>query len=354
MVGSPRRVSVYVALLATLSALVFLDFVRPTVGRHAGINAYGRAKFLDMVEGRAWRPFVYRVLLPTSVRVAASVAPPTVRQACTDMVEGHRMLGRAFDVCGWETKAAFEYTFASLLMLLCFLGFGHFAAVFTEQALSLSPRISTRSLLAAAALLGVPPFFRYTSFPYDPPQLFLFTLGLSFLAARRSTPFIAVFVLLCLNKETAVLLIPVYALVFAKGGLPRRQYWTTLAGLAVVYAAITVAIRLAFVDNPGSPFERHLGHNLKLLSDGWTFVDLFVGMGLAGLVFARWMDKPALLRDSLLLVLLPLVALTFWLGFMDEWRDYYEAYPIIFALATHTVMGLMDALGCGCRDGKRP
>jgi hypothetical protein len=36
-------------------------------------------------------------------------------------------------------------------------------------------------------------------------------------------------------------------------------------------------------------------------------------------------------------MLAPLLGLTLFLGFIDEWRDYFEVYPVLVLLAAHTV-----------------
>lgn len=50
----------------------------------------------------------------------------------------------------------------------------------------------------------------------------------------------------------------------------------------------------------------------------------------------RWSAKPAFLRHSLWIVP-PLVVLTLLLGYLDELRDYDEAYPIVLLLLLHSI-----------------
>ena len=71
-----------------------------------------------------------------------------------------------------------------------------------------------------------------------------------------------------------------------------------------------------------------------------AFVALLVpALVLALLFFARLPEKPLLLRHGL--VLLPiLLGLTTVLGYFDEWRDYYEAYPIVVLLAFGNIAAL--------------
>lgn len=333
----------YLMILLLLSGLVLVSFLRPT-RQHMGINQYDRVQFLDVVEGKAHRPFVYRTLLPTTVRIVSRAVPESYHRACADLVEQRDLARKAFSLFRWESRAALQYLLASVLMLLSFMGFAHFAAKLTERLCDVPATTGARLLLVMGALAGLPAFFRYVSYVYDPAQLFLFTLALYLLAAHRIWPFCLAFVACCLNKETAVLLIPLFALEFHDRSPSRRRYWFSVAGLIVVYVGIKSALTWYFRGNPGSFVEFHLAHNLQWLTSGWNFTDLLVFLGLSALVVYRWRDKSAFLRRSLLCVLPPLVSLALFLGFIDEWRGYYEAYPIIYAMLVDSLLRLRASL----------
>jgi hypothetical protein len=53
------------------------------------------------------------------------------------------------------------------------------------------------------------------------------------------------------------------------------------------------------------------------------------------MVSHRWFEKPLFLRHSLW-ILPVLVATCFFFGWLDELRDYYEAYPIVFLLMIYS------------------
>jgi hypothetical protein len=347
---APGRIA-YLCMLAALSGLVLASFVYPSK-RHAGINSGERVRWTRMVEGSASRPYVCRVLLPMTVRVVTAVVPDRFRRACADVAQRNRLAGKVFHELGWESAAAFEFLLAACLMFLCFAGFGHCAARLTLRLCDLPDTTPARAWLAAGALLGLPAFFRYTSYPYDPPQVFLFTLALLLLARHRTGSFFAVFLACCLNKETAVLLIPLYGLEYSRRheGVSWRHL-TAILGLAVVYAGTQLTIGAAFRSNPGPAVEYHLGHNLRWLMAGWTFTDLLVFATLGWLVSFRWREKPAFLRRALLCVLPPLLMLALFLGYADEWRGYYEAYPILFGLIVHSLTRLDARLRGGPSDG---
>lgn len=270
------------------------------------------------------------------------------------MVERHGITSRAFRIFGWETRAAFQYLLASVLMFLSFVGFGHYTAKLTERFCELPETATGRLLLITGVLMGLPPFFRYVSYPYDPPQLFLFTLALYLSTVQRTRAFFVAFVACCLNKETALLLIPLYGLAIHGHCASPRRYWSTVLGLIAVYVSIKSALTWAFRSNPGSLVEFHLAHNVEWLTSGWTFTDLVVLSGIATLVLFRWSEKPILLRRSFLCVFLPLGALAVFLEHVDEWRGYYEAYPLAFALAVESVLRFDNAVKPGRQGAQQP
>jgi hypothetical protein len=200
----------------------------------------------------------------------------------------------------------------------------------------------TRAFLGGLALIGLPPFFISTSFIYDPTQLFLYAAALYFLAVRQMDRFIAIFILCCLNKETAILLIPVAA-VALRNHLPGRRYAALIASLTLCYCAIQISLAAAFRSNPGSTVEFHLlDRNVHMLTRAWKLHELAASAAAAGLLFYRWSEKPRFLKMSLLIIFTPLIILSFFLGYIDEWRGYFEAYPVALALAADTIrrMGL--------------
>jgi hypothetical protein len=64
---------------------------------------------------------------------------------------------------------------------------------------------------------------------------------------------------------------------------------------------------------------------------------------LGALAAVGWRAKDAFLRRGFLLVLLPLVLLSFAFGYVDEIRGYYEAWALLLLLAVPTVTALLGA-----------
>ena len=61
---------VYRIIIAAISLYVLIAFVKLPP-----INGDEQSMFSEMVYGTAWKPFAYRTLLPTSVRIISEVIP---------------------------------------------------------------------------------------------------------------------------------------------------------------------------------------------------------------------------------------------------------------------------------------
>jgi hypothetical protein len=170
----------------------------------------------------------------------------------------------------------------------------------------------------------------------------LFTLALYGLAQAKLWAFWLGFGLGCINKETAVLLIPI-ALWTYYGIIPRRHYVTLLLSLIGVFIAIKGTLTLLFRSNPGEMVEWHLwDHNLIWFKESLGYTHVILGTILLGLFFYRWNEKNILLRRAFLCTAPILVILTLFLGYIDEWRDYYEVYPVGFALTVDSLRRLKN------------
>ncbi|MDH7515148.1 MAG: hypothetical protein QHI48_04650 [Bacteroidota bacterium] len=305
-----------------------------------GINQYYKAKFLAMVNGEAHRPFVCRALLPWTVKAVSSVAPTDWKQSLAVLAHSNDVVRRAFVAFRWESDAAFEYATASLLMFLCFAGFGRVAVKLIAGTCGISAERAVGVVLLAFALGLLPVLFRYVSYIYDPPQLFLFTAGLYALFERRGWMFFFVFALCSINKETALLLIPLFAVAY-RGKFSEKRYLSVILILAAVYSLIRGLIFLAFRNNPGAAVEFHFHRNLIFLKTAWMPASLVLS-ALLVLIFHDWDRKPPFLKYSLPIVLGTLGTFSLFFGFIDEWRGYYEAYPLMLASSVHSFLALKE------------
>lgn len=316
-----------------LAVIVFLRFIT-----YPQINGYYRAMFPDMIHGRAYRPFVTRALLPALVRWTTAILPSEWK---SDIIASDFRLAHS-----WELEFLPEYIIASVWMYLSLTGF-FFALVYLLKGLYTIPQVFL-DIISIAALGVLPVFFSYYSYIYDPPLLFLFTLNLGFMLRQKWTAYLIVFFLATINKETSILLIAVFAFYYFRKVEPKR-YWQILASQIFIFLLVRGSLTWIFRDNPGVSVEYHLlDHNLGLFNQTPSPSGIAVAFTLLFLVFYKWKEKPAFARWGFGVILPILLITTLFFGFLDEYRDYYEAYPLLLALAAHTLAKLLRIpIRCG-------
>jgi hypothetical protein len=332
----PIRQALFYLALLILAAHVVSVFVH-----HPFINSYDRARFADMVYGKAHRPFVSRALLPMAVRAIVALIPPGMRRFVNDDLGNAPALRDLLPQLLWEREFLTEYAVACVLMFLALIGFA-LALGYLIRGVYRAPEGFVMGV-QLASLIILPSCFKYGNYLYDFPTLLLFTLGLGLMVRRKWRAYLAVFALACLNKETTILLTMIFWIHFFSGGSSRGAILRLAAAQFFLFALVKGALSLAFSKNPGSFVEFHLiDHNLALfkhlsLAQAAQALGLVLAVGL--LVFRGWRRKPAFLRHALW-IMVPLLALALLLGYLDELRDYYEAYPILLLLAAQTLAEL--------------
>jgi hypothetical protein len=125
------------------------------------------------------------------------------------------------------------------------------------------------------------------------------------------------------------------------------MYKTKLLGHVVIQVSLWIAIRAAllfvFRSNEGSLLEFHFIRNLGLIFRPLKTL-YFVGVLLVFFVLVRyeWKRKPAFLCKGFFVTLIPLAVLGMFFGYVDELRDYYEAFPFLFLLSLSTIVDIFE------------
>jgi hypothetical protein len=327
------KTALYWLLLCLAGGFVLIVFVRP-VSRHWGINKFHTLN--TFIDGTMHRPYVYRTLFPTTVRIITSIIPEIAQQRITSWVEKHAKVRNLFILMEWDAKPACRIFVVVGMMYLMFVAFAHVLCKFAMFTCRIDNTFLNRLLISLAALGGLVPFFVKMAYIYDPPQILLFTLALYFLSINRIRNFLFVFALCCWNKETCLLLIPIFAITFRKK-LPEIHYRLIVAALCAYFVIIKGLLTYLFAGNPGSFAYNVFKINLLTIADCWSFAQLALVIFFSGLLFYKWNSKPRFLRTSFLWISIPLIILTLFMGLIDEWRDYLEAYPVAFCLAIDTL-----------------
>lgn len=321
----------YIIIAFLISVIVFSIFLHDP-----GITGYERAMFGDIIYGKAYKPFVYRVLLPISVRCIASAIPVDIKESINQSIVENKILCEFIPI-KWEKQYLTEYFIASILMYIMLCG-SVFALRYLFKGIYRAPIIFLDSV-SLIALIVLPTFFVCVSYLYDIPNLFLFTLALGLLIRRKWWLFLFVFIVASFNKETTVLLTMIFAIYFFKNRQMSKKLYINLVIIQIfVLAIIKIFLFYIFRDNPGSFVEFHLiDYNIRFLKKAYSLTALLPWIVVAFLLFYKWKEKHGFLRKAFLIII-PLLGLTLLFGWLEEFRDYYEIYPIAILLMTHSVM----------------
>jgi len=308
-----------------------------------GIRGYERAEFNEMIYGQAWRPFVTRALFPTIVRITSQAIPPsfetTIQNKILDSKSKHISI-YAKRTLRWRSPFLREYFVTFFLSIACvFLLSLIMEKIWTAMFHPSNPHGYIFSILG---LLGLPACFKYYSYIYDFPTLLLYTTCILLIARQRWKWYFLMFGLSCLNKETAVLLIFVFAIYYIRCAVSERKtYWGFIIIQSLIFLVSRMTIAFVFRNNPGSTIEFHfIDHNLDILTSPWNVEKLVTWGILIALFTFQYRQKPWLLRVAAgMFVPLFLACLLF--GCLDELRDYYEIYVPITALIGYSISNLM-------------
>lgn len=282
---------------AAISGLVFMFSVYYVTGIQLTDPRCGIEVLLN---GTAYQPYVYRVLTVWAL---------------------HGLVALGIDMP------------ASLLLvtasssLISVIAFYHLAALFYEH-----HRAAMAAPLLLVAIVILRASFSYVMI-YDMPNLALWTVATVFMIRRRWMTYLLVFVLACLNKETAALLTIGFAAMYL-GRLSWRSYVTLGAIQFAIWLIIRLAILAAFAGSPGGAMEQYIPYHIYVLTAMPTVVGVYAvaGIGLLAVVFRRWKDKPLKLR-RLFVTLAPIMAVLYIAGgFPFEFRIFYEIVPAALLL----------------------
>ncbi len=319
-----------------------------------------RSGLIPTLRGEAYNPYARRALAPALVAAIRAAFPARLDEAVERRMRplagslARRDNPAPDEARRWrEMEGHWSVALAgALLNALCFAAF--LFVVRALLALFFQPPEVLAGAFPLVSLFSIPIFEEHGTFVYDYPQLFLFTLGLYLVAARRDRAFFALLPFAVLNKETSLLL-PIVYLVTRAGTTPvrllARHVGTQLAlGLAVL--GVTAYVCRHHV---GELVEIHLRENLEeiLRAGSWVRfgrvdacplfprgldVPVPLGWNLPGLlgvglvVAMGWRSAPTFLRRALPTVLLPLVALMLAFGMWSELRALREVLPIVLLL----------------------
>lgn len=312
----------WVICIAT-SSILLVVFVNIS-----GVNAYEKARLADMLEGKAYRPFVYRVLVPGIANGVTSVLPDSFEKS----LENHLNNSPAYSRSLSRFRASPELAVESLIILLILGGsIVGFSASFRALLLSLysAPSLVV-DITCLFAMMGLLPFI-FIGYIYDFSVLFLFTLALVLLHKQHWWAYLVVFTLAVLTKETAIFLVIPFILYF---WFPKQRIQPSLAvkllaAQGLIYLFLQLAIRSHYSGNPGVPLEFHLYDHLWFWINrpALSIISTITSIIVIYLIFIHPLRKPPFLVSACMM-LIPLLIMFIFFGYPIEIRVFYEVYSV--------------------------
>lgn len=291
-------------------------------------------EFGKMIDGTASRPFVLRTLIPSTIKIIRNILPESLKT--------HIRL--FFETKGWfveylRTDRAIEYSIAMTFIFIFFLGFSFVLLRLAKYFYKDEPL--TQHIVVFAGMLIIPLCSAYGHYIYDPATLFLFSLGLVLVIEEHIILMLFFFPLLVLNKETSILLVPVF-IIYQLKRMPNIKIFTISFIMTILWISIRILILKTFASNTGTIVEFHLfDHNLKLFANpAAAFFFLIVILFLGVLISYDWKSKQGFLRYGFLIVFCPLFFMSIFFGYVDELRQFYEAIPFAALLIAPTISKL--------------
>lgn len=295
-----------------------------------------------MIYGEADKPFVYRTLLPSIVRLINSIIPDSLSNSFEKFViQNFPPAQELLNSFKLNQDFLLEFLISLLLMYLCLVGFMVVLRQFFNE-LYFAQDIITH-LVPIIGVLILPIFVNreWIAYIYDWSTLLIFTSLLLLLVRRQWLYFYIIFFLGCINKETTILISLVFAFYYINK-ISRNIFFKHLFMQIIIFVIVKLSLSLIFASNPGGLFEFHLLKNISL-STFWGYDYSFVTFAcfFLLLMLRKFSEKHLFLRKSSLIVL-PLFALYLTMGLWGEVRVFYEVFPIFFLLAFHTIAEILD------------
>lgn len=289
------------------------------------VLAIGGTTLPATVYGTAPRPYVLRTLVPTAVRLVRATIPDAAALRWRAAIVADPGVAWRLPIMKWEPEFVLEYLIAAALIQGLLVAFA-LSMRLLHACLDPTPGWR-RELTALAAVLCLPFFFRVGShFLHDPATLLFFALGLVLVERRHLRLLYPLLVLAMLNKETAALLVAVFAARWFRA-MPRRDWLAHTAALAATAVAVRAFLLWAFRENPGAPFLWNARKNLRLFERDGLDLPTVVLLGLLLLAVAvRFRHEHPLLKAALV-ALPPLVVAYALVGIHGEIRVFYEMVP---------------------------
>ncbi len=305
----------------------------------------GATRFDAMVDGYAKKPFIYRQLVPILVRAVDRATPPSARIAVNNWVEDIKFspdhstlrlympwLGKTFPI----KTTNYKRVVASIVIFAAWLGY--MAGIFALGR-EIFPRTPAVAFFAPLfAVIAFSSFGYQWQYIYDIPCLCLSTACFYFIYTRRFRMYFLMFLLACLNKETAIFSM-IFFCIWFWDKMPEKRFALLLGAQLAVYLVVKSAINISYMNNDGFFLEQNVGLVLSRDLLGAANIYKLVVVSVLWFLFTyQWQGKPDFLKRTLWILPMIYTAYCFF-GFPHEYRVFFDLHAPLVLLATHTLVG---------------
>lgn len=236
---------------------------------------------IEMFEGTAERPFVYRQLLPTMANFVEYITPERLNQGFQNWLEANplkrNMIYRYFP----NAKDAPNTEYSVRYYTLYGLSFGAlFLSIFAMRALCLAlyrdPPAATLAAFTFALLLPV--MLTEGGYFYDMPEILFMALAVLLAMRGRIWLLAAVVALATFNKESFLFfVITLYP--FLRAQFTLRKTLVIEIALLAIAAVINIVVKLHYADNIGVPVQSQLVEHVLWLLQPTSYFAFEVNYG---------------------------------------------------------------------------
>lgn len=335
-------------IYVVLSAYSMLYFLH---GSNLG-DVFYRTQFEATYEGTAWKPFVYRVLIPKATWLIVETTPASwqesINRALYDIKFNPAFSGIRNSL-PWladvypDPQRIYPRAVMTLLIYGCL--WGYIWAIYRLAQAAFPDNRAIHFFAPIFGMLVIPSFSWPFCYVYDIPVLFLSTACYYCIITGKIKPYVVFFTLATLNKESALFIALLFSVWFFRR-MNSRQYAMAIATQCVIYVTIKIVLTMSFIPNPGWFLERHVADVLTNdLFSRSGYQRILVIAGLWFLLTFRWQDKPLFLKQ--LFWMMPIFYLCYILfGMPGEYRAFFDILPLAVLLGTHTLVaatGIADS-----------
>jgi len=307
---------------------------------------HSRAYPETILDGTAWRPYIYRKLLPDLANFADHVAPPRLKQRFYEL-ETNTDDPLIYAISGSPTVQNQAYAFR-YFALYVFTFLGALVAVYSMFLLLREVGIGAAgaNFAPVVVLLLLPYVMTEGGYYYDFPELALMALAAFVILRFGGWWALPVVALGEWNKESFLFFVfTLYP--FLRSRYSRAKSWLAMGTMCLVCGAIYLCFRAEFAHNPGGTVEVwwmdqiksfiHPGHFLTAWEEtyGIPAPKIYSLFPLVVLVWACWYGRrflPVVMRRHAKFALAVNLPLYFILAFPGEMRDLSILYVSFLAI----------------------